>query len=68
MKLRKHREDVADLKLMQDAHVQEIAKRYLNLIRMAEEIFNWHNPDDEDDFWDRTKRENRVLKDSEVKG
>lgn len=37
MRLRKHREDVASLKLMQDNYIQEIARRYLNIIRMAEE-------------------------------
>jgi hypothetical protein len=36
MKLRKHREDVKDLRLQGDAHVQEIAKRYQHLYLAVE--------------------------------
>lgn len=61
MKLRKHREDVKDLKLMADAHVQDIAKRYLNLIRMAEDTYFSGKP--EENNWDRRSIK-RVLKDA----
>jgi hypothetical protein len=59
MKLRRHRTDVKDLKLMQDNYVQEIAGRYQRLILMAEETFHYRGsalP---------TDKEKRVLKDAE---
>jgi hypothetical protein len=59
MKLRKHRTDVKDLKLMQDNYVQEMAGRYLNLIRMAEIHLGGL---DNSDLWPHEKR---VLKDAE---
>ncbi len=58
MRLKQHREDVADLRLMADAHVQDIAARYLHLIRMAEA--NWNMTDS---YF--TEKEKRVLKDAE---
>jgi hypothetical protein len=61
MKLRKHRTDVKDLKLMCDNYVQEIAGRYQRLIYLAECHFNscWT---DADEIW---PQEQRVLKDAE---
>ena len=61
MRLKKHREDVKDLRLMQDAHVQAIAERYRNLYLLAEEA---------DSLFYRgfpTDRMKRVLKDGEWK-
>jgi hypothetical protein len=61
MKLKRHREDVRDLKLMQDNYVQEIARRYQRLIYLAECHFHscWT---DADEMWPQEKR---VLKDAE---
>jgi hypothetical protein len=61
MRLKKHREDVKDLKLMQSAHVQDIAKRYQRLIRMAEIYLGAF---DKAELWPHEKR---VLKDAGVK-
>jgi hypothetical protein len=62
MRLKKHREDVADLRLMGDNYVQEIARRYLNLIRMAESSLPYFQS-----IGLLIKEDRRVLKDSEVK-
>ena len=59
MRLKQQREDIKDLRLMADAHVQDIAKRYLNLIRMAEIYLGAF---DKAELWPHEKR---VLKDSE---
>jgi nicotinate-nucleotide pyrophosphorylase len=37
MKLKKHRSDVKDLRLMQDNHVQAIAARYQRLVKAFEQ-------------------------------
>ena len=60
MKLNRHREDVRDLKLMDDNHVQAIAKRYQRLILMAEEGLNILGPITKC----RSKAEQRVLEDA----
>lgn len=64
MRLKCHRQDVKDLRLMQDAHVQDIARRYQRLIVLAEEHFQscWTEYDEK---WPQEKR---VLKDSVPKG
>jgi hypothetical protein len=58
MKLRRHRTDVKDLRLMQDNYVQEIAGRYQRLYLFAEEVAPWLTPE----LW---KTLQRVLKDAE---
>lgn len=56
MKLKRHREDVKDLKLMQDNYIQAIAKRYQNIILVTEETL--------DDWYVLTRARQRVLKDA----
>lgn len=65
MRLKTHREDVKDLRLMADAHVQDIAKRYMNLIRYCESDLTFFL-----DYQKRTRLDapieiKRVLKDAE---
>ena len=63
MKLLKHREDIRDLEIMQGLDTVSphalagIARRYLNLIRMAEEALG-------DDSYVLTLSRKRVLKDT----
>lgn len=61
MRLKTHREDVKDLRLMQDAHVQAIAERYRRLIFAYEELEQYRT---DHGMTVRTDREKRVLKDS----
>lgn len=65
MRLKNHREDIKDLKLMQSAHVQDIARRYLRLIQMAEEELTWTVGYCEDMKIPLLKTQVRVLKDSQ---
>lgn len=62
MKLKKHREDVRSLKMMQDNYVQDIARRYQRLILMAEETLS---PFGRDYFY--TGRRWKVVKDADNK-
>ncbi len=64
MRLKKHRQDVRDLQLIRDdLHIQAIARRYLNLIRLAEEWEGWLlNHGDLVNYDTRTRK--RVLKDT----
>jgi hypothetical protein len=63
MRLRRHRTDVKDLKLMQANYVQEIARRYQRLILMAENQFNFLEEfNNGEAMWSHEKR---VLKDAE---
>ena len=72
MKLRKHREDVKYL-IQTEIHnvfeLDEIAKRYLNLIRAAEKAMNnnigFYSKEVLEKHWSPEVK--RVLKDSEVK-
>lgn len=59
MKLKKHREDVRSLKLMQDNYVQQIARRYQRLILMAEETLGPYSRDA-----NYTERRYKVVKDA----
>lgn len=60
MRLKRHREDVADLRLMGDNYVQEIAAKYHRLIIMTEAYFNACQS-----YFDHKER---VVKDAEGKG
>lgn len=60
-KLKRHREDVEDLKFAYDVHVHAIALRYQRLILFAEESFKRN----EYYLFEITKREDAVLKDAE---
>lgn len=69
MRLNRHREDVRDLKLIRDdLHIQDIARRYLNLIRCFEQQFNRSGmltKQDVEDYGGPWLK--RVLKDAEGK-
>ncbi len=66
MKLKRHREDVKYIKRrFWDDSMNEIAQRYLNLIRMAEEAFKMNSGYYGITFPDEgTIKEKRVLKDA----
>jgi hypothetical protein len=66
MKLTRQRQDVRDLRLQGDAHVQDIARRYQRLILMAEKQFEYLKEFNQfplgETLWSQEKR---VLKDAE---
>jgi nicotinate-nucleotide pyrophosphorylase len=69
MKLKKHREDVRDLKLMQDNHVQAIAKRYQRLVKAFEQAIKYELQYSSLGYLKKnlTKEAKDVLKDAEGK-